>query len=127
VGEEIYVVRPGELRPGQPTAGMTREEAISTGSIWAGLIRTEPRMQSGWHHHGAHETAIYLLSGRLRMESGPDGTEIVEAGPGDFLFVPEGLVHRESNPTAEQAVAVIVRSGKGEVVVNVDGPQSASG
>jgi uncharacterized RmlC-like cupin family protein len=123
MGEGVHVIRAGELRPGQPTAGMTREEAISSGSIWAGLVRTEPGMQSGWHHHGAHETAIYVLSGRMRMESGPDGSEMVEAGPGDFLHVPAGFVHRESNPSREQAVAVIVRSGTGEVVVNVDGPQ----
>jgi uncharacterized RmlC-like cupin family protein len=106
---------------------MTREEAISRGSIWAGLVRTEPGMQSGWHHHGAHETAIYVLSGRMRMESGPDGSEMVEGGAGDFIHVPQGAVHRESNPSSEQAVAVIVRSGTGEVVVNVDGPQSSPG
>ena len=120
--DKIRVVRAGELRPGQPTAGMVREEAFGTGSIWAGLVRTEPGMRSGWHHHGTHETAIYVLSGRLRMESGPGGSETVEAGPGDFIHVPAEAVHRESNPTEEQAVAVIVRSGTGEVVVNVDGP-----
>ena len=119
---KIRVARAGELRPGQPTAGMIREEAFATGSLWAGLVRTEPGMRSGWHHHGSHETAIHVLSGRLRMESGPGGSETVEAGPGDFIHVPAEAVHRESNPTEEQAVAVIVRSGTGEVVVNVDGP-----
>ena len=120
--DKIRVVRAGELRPGQPTAGMVREEAFGTGSLWAGLVRTEPGMRSGWHHHGSHQTAIYVLSGSLRMESGPGGSDLVEAGPGDFIHVPPEAVHRESNPTEEQAVAVILRSGTGEVVVNVEGP-----
>ena len=79
-------------------------------------------MQSGWHHHGAHQTAIYVLAGRMRMESGRGGGDVVEAGAGDFIYVPSGAIHRESNPGAEQAVAVILRSGTGEVVVNVEGP-----
>jgi uncharacterized RmlC-like cupin family protein len=119
---KVFMVRAGELRPGQPTPGMERQEAVATGSLWAGLVRTDPGMRSGWHHHGGHETAIYVLSGRLRMESGPGGTETVEAGPGDFIYVPRMAVHRESNPAEDEGVAVIVRSGTGEVVVNVEGP-----
>jgi uncharacterized RmlC-like cupin family protein len=121
--DKVHVIRSNELRPGQPTAGMTRDEAFATGSMWAGLVRTEPGMQSGWHHHGAHETAIYVLSGRMQMESGPGGSEVVEAGVGDFIYVPPEAIHRESNPSEEQAVAVILRSGTGQVVVNVEGPE----
>ena len=80
-----------------PTAGITREQAIAVPGLWAGLARTEPGMTSGWHHHGDYETSIYIVSGRLRMESGPGGTDVVDAGPGDFLHVPPGAVHRESN------------------------------
>jgi uncharacterized RmlC-like cupin family protein len=126
MGGEIEVIRAAELRPGQRTEGMTRQEAFSTGSIWAGLVRTEPGMLSGWHHHGEHETAIYVLSGRMRMESGPGGHQVMEAGPGDFIRVPVEAVHRESNPSAEQGVAVILRSGTGEIVVNVEGPPPES-
>jgi uncharacterized RmlC-like cupin family protein len=118
----VRLIRAGELRPGQPTTGMTRQEAVATESMWAGLVRTEPGMRSGWHHHGSHETAIYVVAGRMRMESGPGGSETVEAGVGDFIYVPGGAIHRESNPTEDQAVAVILRSGTGEVVVNVEGP-----
>ena len=119
---KVLLIRADELRPGQPTAGMTRQEAIASRSIWAGLVRTDPGMQSGWHHHGAHETAIYVLAGHMRMESGPDGADVVEAGASDFIYVPSGAIHRESNPSEEQAVAVILRSGTGEVVVNVERP-----
>jgi uncharacterized RmlC-like cupin family protein len=70
----------------------------------------------------AHETTLYIVSGRMRMESGPGGRHVVEAGPGDFLRVPAGAIHRETNPSDEPGRAVIVRCGSGEPTVNVDGP-----
>jgi uncharacterized RmlC-like cupin family protein len=56
------------------------------------------------------------------MEFGPGGTEVLEAGPGDFLHVASRAVHRESNPSKEEARIVVVRSGSGDPVFNVDGP-----
>jgi uncharacterized RmlC-like cupin family protein len=122
---DVRVVRPRERSADASTAGMTREEAFRTDGMWAGLVRTEPRMASGWHHHGDYETAIYVVSGRLRMESGPGGSTVDEAGPGDFIHVPKGVIHRESNPLDEGTTLVAVRAGTGEPVVNVDGPEPA--
>jgi uncharacterized RmlC-like cupin family protein len=122
--DRVTVVRAADRRPGQATPGMTREEAVATGSLWAGVLYTEPGMVSGWHHHGDHESTIYVISGRLRMESGPGGSDVADAGAGDFVYVPSRAVHRESNPSAEEAVAVVVRAGTGQVVVNVEGPDS---
>jgi uncharacterized RmlC-like cupin family protein len=123
--DRVRVVRPGERRPGPSTPGMVRQEAFVTGSMWSGTARTEPGMVSGWHHHGGHETTIYVLSGALRMESGPGGAEVVEAAPGDFVHVPKGVVHREGNPSGEPADLVLVRAGRGPSTVNVDGPAPA--
>jgi uncharacterized RmlC-like cupin family protein len=120
--EEIVVVTPGRRRPGPSTPGMERQEAFATDRLWSGVARTEPGMVSGWHHHGEYETTIYVLTGSLRMEFGPDGSSTLEAGPGDFVYVPKGAVHRESNPSAEPADIVVVRAGRGESTTNVDGP-----
>jgi uncharacterized RmlC-like cupin family protein len=105
-----------------PTPGMYREEAIAVDGLWAGLATTDAGMTSGWHHHGGYDTSIYVLSGSLRMESGPGGTETIEARSGDFLFVPKGAVHRESNPGDAESQLVVVRAGTGPPVVNVEGP-----
>ena len=115
-------IPPGDRVTGPPTAGMNREEAISSDRMWAGFVRTDPGMVSGWHHHADYESAIYVLSGVVRMEFGPGGGETFDATPGDFIHVPRGAVHRESNPTDAPADAVVVRSGTGESVVNVEGP-----
>jgi len=118
-------IRPGERTEGAATPGMTREEAIATDGMWAGLVRTAPGMVSGWHHHGSYESVIYVTSGVLRMEFGRGGGQTLEAGPDDFLYVAPGAVHRESNPTAEESRIIVVRSGSGTPVVNVEGPTAS--
>ena len=110
---------------GEPTPGMVREQAIALPGIWAGVALTEPGMVSGWHHHGDYDSVIYVLSGRLRMESGPAGREVIEAVGGDFLHVPRGAVHREGNPGAEASEIVVVRAGEGAAVFHVEGPPAS--
>lgn len=110
------------MREATPTPGMTREEAFSDGAMWSGYVTTAAGMTSGWHHHGDYDTVIYIISGGLRMESGTGGKEIVDAKPGDFVFVPKGTIHRESNPSNVEAALVAVRIGSGSAVINVGGP-----
>jgi len=79
---------------------------------------------SGWHHHGARRLYGFLVSGRLRLEYGPRGTEDVELRSGDFFQIPPGLVHRDVNPDRERELVVVnTLVGKGTPVVNVPGPQ----
>ncbi len=118
----VTKVSPSERVTADPTPGMTREQAIARSGLWAGLVRTEPHMVSGWHHHADYDTAIYIVDGLLRMESGPDGGVVTDGGPGDFLFVPKGAVHREMNPGDRASEIIVIRAGEGPPTVNVDGP-----
>jgi uncharacterized RmlC-like cupin family protein len=120
--EPIEVVTPADRTAGPPTPGMDRQQAFAGEGMWAGFVRTDAGMVSGWHHHGDYESVIYVLTGALRMEFGPGGQEVVEAGPGDFIRVPRGVVHRESNPSAQPADIVVFRTGRGESTFNVAGP-----
>lgn len=114
---------PGDaLTPADPTPGMRRSLAAHDADMWTGVVDTEPGAVSGWHHHGTHETTLYVVEGTMRLESGPGGSHVVEAGPGDFLRVPAGAVHRESNPGDVPSRAVIVRCGTGAPTTNVAGP-----
>ena len=123
---EVVRIAPEDRTEGLPTPGMTREEAIATGGMWAGLVRTAPGMVSGWHHHSGYETAIFVITGAVRMEFGPGGESMLDGGPGDFLYVAPGAVHRESNPTEGESSIIVVRAGSGDPVVNVDGPEPPS-
>jgi uncharacterized RmlC-like cupin family protein len=120
--DPVRLVRPADRVEGERTPGMTREQAIAVDGLWAGLVRTEANMITGWHHHADYDTSIYVVDGALLMESGPGGANVVEAGPGDFLYVPRGAIHREGNPSGEESRVVVVRAGHGPAVVNVEGP-----
>jgi uncharacterized RmlC-like cupin family protein len=110
------------------TAGMQRFAAISNAKVgsrrlWMGQTHVQAGMQSGDHHHGEAETAIYVVSGRpefvfLDPESGTESR--VVAQPGDYLFIPPYLPHREENNDPEvEAVVVIARSTQEAIVVNL--------
>ncbi len=122
IDDRIEVVKPKGLREADPTPGMRREQAIAVEGLWAGRVRTQAHAISGWHHHGAHETAIYVVRGSLRLEFGAQGADVADASPGDFLHVPGWVVHRESNPADEESEIVVVRSGSGPPTINVAGP-----
>lgn len=116
-------IAPTERVDGPTTPGMARFQAVTSDRMWAGGARTDPGMVSSWHHHGDQESAIYVVSGALRMEFGPGGAEAFDAGPGDFVYVARGAIHREGNPLDVPADIVVVRAGAGESVVNVAGPE----
>jgi uncharacterized RmlC-like cupin family protein len=125
MAELIRVIPAGALADADPTPGMRRLCAFDVPRLWAGLVHTEPGATSGWHHHGDHETSLYVVSGAMRLEFGPGGRSVVDVGPGEFVHMPAHVVHRESNPTNELGTAVIARAGIGQPTVNVDGPDSA--
>ena len=118
---EVRIVAATELVASVPTPGMERRE-LDAGAARIISVRTQPGLMSGWHHHGAYTTCGYIVAGRLRLESGPGGSSVVEGGPGDLFLVPPNTVHRESNPSDEEQVVVGFRVGRGDTVVNVDGP-----
>jgi uncharacterized RmlC-like cupin family protein len=107
------------------TSGMTRLEAISgktvgSAKVWMGQTHVAPHTNSGDHHHGAAETAIYVVSGHPVFVF-PDGDQEirVETEPGDYVFVPPYAPHREENPAGDEAVVVIARSSQDGIVVNL--------
>ena len=121
--DTTHLIRAAERkRETSQTPGMDREQAVRTTSMWAGIAKTAGNTFSGWHHHGAYESVIYVLKGRLRLEFGKGGKELLEAGAGDTLYVAPGEVHREGNPDDEPSEIFVARGGSGEIVVNVDGP-----
>jgi uncharacterized RmlC-like cupin family protein len=113
------------------TTGMRRREAISgktvgASNLWMGQTHVPASTASANHHHGESETAIYVVSGHptfvfLDTEGdGPVETR-VQAGPGDYIFVPPWVPHREeNNDAADEAVVVIARSTQEAIVVNLD-------
>ena len=59
-----------------------------------------------------------MLNGHVRVYFGEGFKEYVDAGPGDYIFVPAYLPHIEGNVTDEPAEAVLTRSPD-NIVVNL--------
>ena len=123
------VVRPTEavVAPGAPTQGMDRRQLVDREGSWVGWVRTDAGLAGGWHHHGDRETYAYLLRGTLTIDFGPGGREQLTAGADDFIFIPAGMVHRESTTPDEAAEVFVVRVGTGPQTFNVDGPDADPG
>jgi len=108
------------------STGMRRLEAISgamTGAerIWMGETHIDPATRSSNHHHGESETSIYVLRGNpvFVFLKGDEETRI-ETQPGDYVFVPPYVAHREENPSpSEEAAVILARSTQEAIVVNL--------
>jgi uncharacterized RmlC-like cupin family protein len=111
--------------------GMLRRAAISGATVgaarlWMGQTLVAPATASANHHHGASETAIYVVSGTpsfvfVDVEGEEPVETRIDTGPGDFIFVPPYVPHREENPDPDlEAVVVIARSTQEAIVVNLD-------
>lgn len=109
------------------TGGMRRFEAISavavgSSALWMGRSHVAAATMSDIHHHGESETGIYVVSGTpvFTFQQG-DALVRYETEPGDYIYVPPWIAHREENPNPEtEAVVVIARSTQEGIVVNVE-------
>lgn len=130
--ERLHHIAPaGLVGETAQTSGMRRLEAISGKSVgaehlWMGQTHVPASTASGNHHHGESETAIYVVSGHpVFVFLDQDGEEPlerrIETSPGDYVFVPPYVPHREENPDPDvEAVVVIARTTQEAIVVNLD-------
>lgn len=126
MADGVDVVRRSERRePEQTTPGMVREEAYAGENVWVGTVRTEPGVETGWHHHGAYESWIYVLAGRARMEFGPGGDAALECEPGDVIHVAPGVIHREIATGSVPTDVILFRVGAGQVTFNTERPDGS--
>lgn len=95
--------------------------SVGAAKLWMGETHVSPATVSANHHHGESETAIYIRSGNPEFVF-HDGVEEVRIAtqPGDYIFVPPYLPHREENPDpTNPAEVVIARSTQEAIVVNL--------
>ena len=126
----LRLIRADSLSSGTAqTGGMIRTAAISgdlvgARSLWMGRTVVPPGTSSGDLHHGESETGIYVVSGHpVFVFRDPQSGSLVrlETSPGDYVWVPPHVPHREENPSPDEtAVVVIARSTQEAIVINVD-------
>ena len=125
----LRLIRAGSLSGDTAqTGGMIRTAAISgdlvgAQALWMGRTVVLPGTSSGDHHHGDSETGIYVVSGHpVFVFRDPVSGSVVrlETAPGDYVWVPPHVPHREENPSPDaDAVVVIARATQEAIVVSV--------
>jgi uncharacterized RmlC-like cupin family protein len=108
------------------TPGMRRVEAISglsvgSTALWMGQTHVAPATRSANHHHGKSETGIYVASGHPEFVflDGDDESRL-RASPGDYIYVPPWVPHREENPDPDnEALVILARTTQEAIVVNL--------
>jgi len=112
------------------TVGMRRVEALSgrtvgTSKLWMGQTHVAPATSSADHHHGDSESGIYVVSGHPEFifleETGGEWVERrLRTSPGDYIYVPPWVPHREENPDPErEALIVLARTTQEAIVINL--------
>ena len=122
----VRVVRRDHLSSDTPqTSGLVRHVAFDSRNpdakvLSAFLTTVQPGAATGAHHHGDQETILYVLEGTARYRWGDHLEHVVEAGPGDFVFIPAHTVHQEINASADNpTVWVVTRSDPDPIVINL--------
>jgi uncharacterized RmlC-like cupin family protein len=88
---------------------------------WIGAVTLQPKAKTGAHHHGRHEVAVYVVTGRSEIRWGDRLEFAAEVGPGDFVYFAPYVPHQEANCSASETVDfVVVRSDDEKIVVKLD-------
>ena len=122
-----FVVGTGQNAAMERAIAVSAPVAGSTG-LYSSIVTTAPGGRTRVHHHGPCETSIYIQSGSARYTWGPTGLEHeMEAGAGDFVYIPAGEIHVEENASDRAALVVVLTRNcpDSHVVYMDDGPDGS--
>jgi uncharacterized RmlC-like cupin family protein len=123
----VVVHHPEQGMAAPAMSGTERRQQFEREGRWADWIQNDAGDVSGWHHHAANDTYVYVSRGSVTIEFGPGGAESVVARAGDFFIVASQTIHRETTGNDADLEAFVVRVGGEPEHVNVDGPEAAGG
>ena len=119
----MRVVKPGPDRetPRGIVGGAEISQAtVGASGIYMGRYRVPPGSRSRPHYHDACESALYMLSGGIRIVWGDRLEQSIELEAGDMLYVPPRVTHIVENVSdAEPADYVVARDSPQEDAVVV--------
>ena len=119
----MKVVKPGSERDvPRGVVGGAEVSNASTGAsgIYMGVFRVPPGARSRPHYHAECESAVYMLSGSLRVRWGDRLESEVVLEPRDLVYVPPRETHvLENLSQSEPAEYVVSRNAATEDSVEV--------
>ena len=119
----MKVVKPeGDRELPRGVVGGAEISRATTGAqhIYMGVFRVPPGTRSRPHFHAECESAVYMLSGRMRVRWGDRLEESVVLDPRDLVYVPPRETHvLENLSETEPAEYVVARDAPDEDSVEV--------
>ena len=120
--EGVRIIRAAQQRADREAGGGRATAFNFTGEggtrTWIGTVTLPPGGCTDGHHHGRHEVALYVISGRTELSWGEKLALTAEIGPGDFAYFSPGLPHQERNLSeTETAEFLVVRSDNERIAV----------
>jgi uncharacterized RmlC-like cupin family protein len=113
---DCVVVPSGRVEAGETGldyfVGISAETAGSQ-RLCLQLVRVPPGGRAKAHLHEAHETALYVLEGKVVTWYGDGLERHMVTGAGDFGYIPAGVPHLPVNYGDIEAIAVIARTDPG--------------
>lgn len=112
-GKDVITVRVGEAS--QSKQALPTFPGISTktaGAKGLSLLKVviPPGGKAEAHVHKGHESAIYLMQGRVETRYGDKLEKSIVNVAGDFIFIPADVPHQPINLSdSEPAIAIVAR------------------
>ena len=126
----MRVVKPGPDRDvprGVVGGAEISQSTAGAQNIYMGRFRVPPGAQSRPHYHADCESAVYMLSGGLRVRWGDHLAKELELEPGDMVYVPPRETHvLENMSDSAPADYVVARDSPLEDAVVVPWAEESS-
>ncbi len=126
----MRVVKPGpdrEVPRGVVGGAEISQASAGASGIYMGVFRVPAGARSRAHYHEHCESAVYMLSGDLRVKWGDRLEQELVLEPGDLVYVPPRETHVLQNASAtEPAEYVVARNSAHEDAVVVPWAVQAS-
>jgi uncharacterized RmlC-like cupin family protein len=106
----MRVVKPGadhEVPRGVLGGAEISQATAGAHNIYMGVFRVPPGAQSRPHYHEHCESAVYMLSGRLRVRWGDHLEHEVDLEPRDLVYVPPRETHVLENLSDSEAAEYV--------------------
>jgi len=115
-GGEIVTIRPAHItdtKQGLPVFQGISGENSGAKHLCLNKVVIPAGAAAHAHLHRDHETAIYLLQGRVETFYGEGLRKSVVNEAGDFIYIPAGVPHKPVSNT-ESAIAIVARTDPNE-------------
>ena len=106
----MRVVKPGadrEVPRGVVGGAEISQATAGAHNIYMGVFRVPPGAQSRPHYHEHCESAVYMLSGHLRVRWGDRLENEIDLEPHDLVYVPPRETHVLENMSDSEAAEYV--------------------